>query len=265
MSSAREEFVERVDFGRTAADYSRYRQGFPEEFFARLRAQGIGVPGQRILDIGAGTGQMARGLALGGATVTALDRSADLLEAAKLLDREAGVDVTQVIASVEDTGLPDESFDVVTAAQCWFWFDKERLTRELNRVLIPSGKLCIAQLDWLPWEGNVVAATEALVLEHNPDWAMAGLDGLPTGYVADVMRAGFEGIETRSYDLDLVYTHEAWRGRMRASAGVSATLDEAGTERFDSDLKALLARDFPKDPLRVPHRVFTIVAKRRTQ
>jgi len=262
MTPAERSFEDRVDFGRTAADYSRFRQGFPPEFFERLRGLGIGVPGQRVLDLGTGSGQMARGLALGGARVTALDRSAELLAAAHRLDREAGVTIEQVRASAEQTGLPAASFDVVTAAQCWHWFEQERLGPELLRVLVPGGRLLIAQLDWLPRPGSVVAATEALILAHNPDWTMAGMDGLPTHYVADVERAGFDGLETFSYDLELHYSHEAWRGRIRASAGVAASLDAAGTERFDRELSALLARDFSEDPLAVPHRVFAILARR---
>ncbi|MFT5286793.1 MAG: ubiquinone/menaquinone biosynthesis C-methylase UbiE [Planctomycetota bacterium] len=149
-------FEKGVDFGRTASDYGRYRQGLPEDFFERLRTRGIGGPDQRILDLGSGTGQMARGLALGGATVTALDRSPDLLVAARELDRKSGVSVSQVVAPAEATTLPDDSFDVVTAAQCWLWFDKSRLGPELNRVFGPNGQLVIAQLDWLPWEDNVM-------------------------------------------------------------------------------------------------------------
>lgn len=261
-SESSREFEARVDFGRTARDYSRFRQGFPLDFFERLRARGIGRPGQRVLDIGSGTGQMARGLALGGARVTALDRSADLLAAARELDLDAGARVEQVRAEAEATGLPDASFEVVTAAQCWHWFDQERLGLELLRLLVPGGRLVVAQLDWLPWADNVVAATEALILAHNPEWSMAGGDGLPTHYLADVQRAGFTELETYSYDLPLSYSHEAWRGRIRASAGVAATLDRAATERFDAELAALLERDFPEQPLAVPHRVFVLLARR---
>ena len=128
-------------------------------------------------------------------------------------------------------------------------------------MLKPEGRLVIANLDWVPWEDNVVAATEALILEHNPEWTLAGSDGLPTHHVPDVQRAGFVGLETFSYDLDLTYTHEAWRGRIRASAGVAATLDGPATEQFDSELRALLAESFPSDPLAVPHRIFVLTAR----
>ncbi len=72
-----------IDFGKTAQDYGRYRAGFPPPLFERLATFGIGVPGQRILDLGTGTGTLARGFALRGCQVTGLDPSVPLTEEAK--------------------------------------------------------------------------------------------------------------------------------------------------------------------------------------
>ncbi|MGB3440641.1 MAG: hypothetical protein WBA97_17990 [Actinophytocola sp.] len=83
-----------VDFGPTATDYAKYRTGFPPEFFTRLAALGIGVPGQRVADLGTGTGALARELAAAGCVVT-------------------GVEVTYRVARAEDTGLPGGGWDVV--------------------------------------------------------------------------------------------------------------------------------------------------------
>ena len=52
-----------IDFGKTTHDYGKHRVGFPPAFFERLTGFGIGLPGQRILDLGVGTGAVARGLA----------------------------------------------------------------------------------------------------------------------------------------------------------------------------------------------------------
>jgi predicted RNA methylase len=51
-----------VDFAKTAEDYRRHRAGFPGSFFDRLAAYGIGHVGQRVVDLGTGTGTLARGL-----------------------------------------------------------------------------------------------------------------------------------------------------------------------------------------------------------
>ena len=57
------------------------------------------------------------------------------------------------------------------------------------------------------------------------------------------------------------YTAEAWRGRIRASAGVAASLGPEQVSRFDADLRDLLAARFPQDPFGVPHRVFVVIAR----
>ena len=74
-----------VDFGRTADDYVMYRAGFPEALFERLEGCGIGRAGQRILDLGSGTGSLARGFARRGARVTALDIAEELLAQTRAL------------------------------------------------------------------------------------------------------------------------------------------------------------------------------------
>jgi 2-polyprenyl-3-methyl-5-hydroxy-6-metoxy-1,4-benzoquinol methylase len=76
------------DWGKTSQDYVRYRPGYPAYVFNFLKVIGIGVPGQRILDLGAGTGNLARAFARGGATVCGVDIPAPQIEEArKMLHR----------------------------------------------------------------------------------------------------------------------------------------------------------------------------------
>jgi SAM-dependent methyltransferase len=248
----------KIDFGKTAKDYGRYRAGFPDEFFERLAVFGIGKSGQRVLDLGTGTGTLARGFALRGCDVTGLDPATALVEEARKLDLESGVAVRYVIATAEETGLPDQSFDVVTAGQCWHWFDRPKAAREVRRLLVPQGRIVIAHFDWLPLPGNVVEATEQLVEKHNPKWALGGGMGIYPQWLRDLSIAGFQDIETFSFDVAVPYNHEAWRGRIRASAGVAASLPSDQVVRFDAELKSLLEERFPNDPLEIPHRVFAV-------
>lgn len=251
----------KIDFGRTARDYGQYRAGFPAEFFERLAAYGVGEAGQRVLDLGTGTGTVARGLALRGCVVTGLDRSDALIAEARRLDVEAGVAVDYVTATAEDTGLPAAAFDVVTAGQCWHWFNPPVAARETRRVLAPGGTLAIGHFDWIPLAGNVVAATEHLIEQYNPAWKLGGGNGTHGGYLADLSLGGFRNLETFSFDIDAPYSPEAWRGRIRASAGVGASLSPEKVAAFDADLARILERDFPANPLPVPHRVWALIAK----
>ena len=127
-----------------------------------------------------------------------------------------------------------------------------------------GGALAICYFDWLPLPGNVVAATESLILEHNPEWPLAGGLGMYPLWTLDVAEAGFDRLETFSFDVTVPYSHDAWRGRIRASAGVAASLPPDAVAAFDLELAALLDRDFPGQPLGVPHRVWALVARAPT-
>ncbi len=250
-----------IDFGKTASDYGTHRAGFPEALFERLAAFGIGESGQRLLDLGTGTGSLGRGFARAGCRVTGLDPSDALTAEARRLDSEAGVATDYVTATAEHTGLADHAFDVVTAGQCWHWFDRPKAAAEIRRLLVPGGALVLAHFDWIPLPGNVVEATERLIKAHNPQWRYDGMPGIHAYELADVARAGFRGIETFSFDEHTPYSHQAWRGRVRASAGVGASLAPGAVEGFDSDLAALLAENFPEDPLAVLHRCFALICR----
>ena len=242
-----------ADFGKTAEDYARHRAGYPDWLFERLMRRGLARPGMRALDLATGTGYLARGLAQRGLRVTGLDISAEMMAAAKALDAAQGISIDYVLGKAEETGLSAASFDLVTAATCWHWFDAPKAAQEVLRLLKPGGWLVICSQDWLPLEGNLVARTEAIVQRHNPKWPWAGLDGLKPSHVRDLRTAGFQSIESFSVDTEIPYSHEGWRGRMRASAGVAGSLHAAGVRAFDADLAAMLAQEFPEEPVQAAH------------
>jgi hypothetical protein len=98
--------------------------------------------------------------------------------------------------------------------------------------------------------------------KHNRNWSFGGGNGFDFGSLSHLQAAGFSSVETFSYDLDIPYTAEGWRGRIRASAGIGASLAPAEVEAFDAELAQLLEGSFPGALLKIPHRVFTIVAAR---
>lgn len=249
-----------INFGKTSDDYSQHRAGFPPELFERLAAQfGIGLARQRVLDIGAGTGTLARGFAARGCHVSASDLAWPMLAAGMKLAAKEGVTVAPVVCPAEVIPTGNTVFDGVSAGQCWHWFDRPQAAQEVRRILKPGGWLTIPHFDWLPLPGNVVEATERLILDHNPLWAGSGGDGFHTTWVEDVTQAEFDRIETFTFDQDVLYSHDAWRGRIRASAGIAASLPPEQVAVFDAELRDLLRADYPDDPLIIPHRTFALV------
>jgi SAM-dependent methyltransferase len=252
-----------VNFGLTSNDYAKYRAGFPDAFFERVFAGGFVKRGDSLVDLGTGTGTLARGFTLRGCRVIGIDQSEQMIEQAKELSKQGGTDVEYRVATAEETGLPDSSVDVVTAGQCWHWFDRLKAALETRRILKPNGKIIIAHFDWIPLTGNVVDLTEQLINKHNPKWTYGGGTGIYPQWLRDLAEAGLANIQTFSFDINVPYSPEAWRGRIRASAGIGASLLLEQVEKFDAELKQLLEEHFQasdKTVLQVPHRVFAVIA-----
>lgn len=162
-----------TNFGAAASNYATHRAGFPDSLFERLAALGVGnnASGRRC---GRGHGHARPRLARRGCRVTAIDPDARMLEQGRLLNAEAGVVIDDQVGAAEALPFDDNALDIVAAGQCWHWFDPQAAAREFARVTRPGGRALIAHFDWLPLPGNIVAATEALIVAHNPAWRMGG-------------------------------------------------------------------------------------------
>ena len=252
-----------VAFGQTAEDYARYRAGFPDSFFDRLTALGFAAGDQAVLDLGTGTGALALAFAERGNRVVGLDPSPEMLEQAKRRAEARGLALEFQQRGAEATGMPDAAFDAVSAATCWHWFDRPRAAEECARVLKPDGLLLIAAMDWHTTPGSILEASIRLVAEHNPAWARGGSRGFDPTWGWELLHHGFAVDNAFAYVEPIAYSHEGWRGRVRASAGVGASLPPEKVESFDRAHQALLAERFPEDPLAVEHRISALLARKR--
>jgi len=254
-----------VDFGRRSGDYAEHRPGFPPSFFDRLSGLRP-IDGLRALDLGTGPGIVALELAERGATVTGIDIAPNQIEAARSRAAKASLSdrCRFAIGHAEQLDFADASFDLVTAGQCWHWFDETATLTELMRVLRPGGLLVVAHYSYLALHSELAEATEDLILQFNPSWSLSRGTGLYPEYVDPLLFAGFALVEQFCYDHDRAFSHAGWRGRMRTCNGVgSGGLPEDDVVRFDAALAELLRARFPAEPLSVRHRVWATVAQRR--
>jgi 2-polyprenyl-3-methyl-5-hydroxy-6-metoxy-1,4-benzoquinol methylase len=111
------------DWSRTSTDYSIHRTGYPKSLFEVLAALGVGLRGQRIRDLGTGTGALARAFARSGAKVTAIDISASQISAARKLAEQEHLDIEFFAGAAENVDFDDCSFEVVTSGQAWIYFN----------------------------------------------------------------------------------------------------------------------------------------------
>ena len=126
-------------------DYARFaRETVWEVGPALVEACGV-APGMRVLDVAAGTGNVAIRAAQAGAAVTASDLTPEHFEAGRAAAREHGVELAWVEADAEDLPFGDGEFDVVTSAfGAMFAPDHRRVADELLRVCRPGGRIGLA-------------------------------------------------------------------------------------------------------------------------
>ena len=101
------------DWGQTSKDYTVYRPGYPASFYTMLHALGIGRHGQDILDLGTGTGVLARAFAQQGAHVMGIDIADEQIVAARQLARRENVKAQFMTCAAEETGFPAHAFDII--------------------------------------------------------------------------------------------------------------------------------------------------------
>jgi SAM-dependent methyltransferase len=131
-------------FNEVALEYDRNRPTYPDALVDQAcEVAGIG-DGDRVLEIGCGTGQLTRSLLVRGLRVTALEPGDRLILIAEENLKDAG-DVEFVHARLEDTQLPRESYDAVFSASAIHWVDPDLGWRKIADALAPNGTLALMQ------------------------------------------------------------------------------------------------------------------------
>lgn len=161
-------------------------------------------PGERILDLGCGTGRLTTEIAAWpGALVTGLDRSAAMLSQARGLTPAPG-ERGQTPAYVRGDGaaLPFvKAFDAVFSAATFHWIpDHDRLFASVHAALRPGGRL-VAQCGGGPNLRRLLERTHALMdtpayREHFPGWSDPWNFAYPDETRARLEHAGFTAVET---------------------------------------------------------------------
>ncbi|MBQ1464876.1 MAG: class I SAM-dependent methyltransferase [Ruminococcus sp.] len=227
------------DWGRTSTDYAKYRDIYPPVFFQKVADLGLCVKGQKVLDLGTGTGVVPRCMYKYGADWVGSDISDNQIAQAKILAEKDGMDINFVVSSAEDINFPDGTFDVITACQCFFYFDYDKVLPKIAGLLKDGGKLVILFMAWLPDDDKIAKASEDLVLRFNPVWTGAGYKRNPV-FIPEIAKEYFE-LELRDeYDLPVPFTRESWNGRMKACRGVGASLSEVEISVWEREHMALL-------------------------
>ena len=185
-------------FGAAAEAYAAARPSYPA---AAVR---VAVPAdaRRVLDLGAGTGKLTSVLLDLGHEVVAVEPD-DAMRA--LVDPRAEV----LAGTAESVPLEDGSVDAVVVGQAWHWFDADRATAEVQRVLRPGGALGLLWNLLDDSDGWPLALAEHIGMEDRASYVDAAerspYEGAPGTWRRELVR------HEQPADADLVVANMASR------------------------------------------------------
>lgn len=221
-------------FSGKADIYDKYRPSYPDALIDFLYEN---ARCDAVADIGAGTGKFTRCLLRKPWKVTAVEPNADMR--LKLSEIEG---ITVVDAAAENTGLCENSFGLVTAAQAFHWFDEEKFKAECKRILTEYGKVAIVWNDYIE-EG--LAEQETLICrKYSKDkhYSETGHTGVRSSEAGEAFfREYFDQLEDMTFFSERVLDLESFIGEA-LSRSHAPKEGEDGFERFIEEMTNAFAK-----------------------
>lgn len=243
-------------FSDRVEDYVRFRPRYPEAVVTFLESRGALETGAAVADIGSGTGIFADLLLRRGYTVWGVEPNDRMRAAAeKLLAGHSRF--RSVSGTAEATSLPDHSVRLVTAAQAFHWFDRERSATEFRRILAPRGHVALVWNARRTGSSPFLVDYESLLREHAIEYYELRHAALKESGAIESFFSGRD-VETFRCPNSQEFDYEGLKGRLLSSSyapkpghprhepmiqalhGLFARYQSNGVVRFDYDTEVTL-------------------------
>ncbi|HKK28578.1 MAG TPA: class I SAM-dependent methyltransferase [Gemmatimonadota bacterium] len=248
-------------FSDRVEDYVRSRPDYPAAAIDFVVEEAALPPGATVVDVGSGTGLLARPFLERGFRVVGVEPNGPM-RAAGAQELAGFPRFRSVGGRAEATGLAEGIADLVTAGQAFHWFDPEAARREFARILRPGGGIALVWNERRTRGTSFLEGYEALLERHCPEYdavrrryarpedlrTIFGAGGWREGRFDHEQSFGWEGLARRV--LSSSYTpREGDPGRARLLSDLRALFDAGaggGRVRFPYDTRVYVggpARD----------------------
>ena len=249
------------DFNSLAGDYARFRTSYSDELFNAILEYARTPADGRVLDLACGTGlgmlqYVSRGFAVTGADVA----PAMIEQARALLPQRIAVEF--MIARAEALPFPNATFDLISCAQAFHWFEPLAAFSECARVLRAGGALAIfwkhaARDDVLTltaeqiireWMGKDAATrSRDHAIEHESGWPVFWRHVAPLGSPRNGRKL-VDG-EKRLIEFTLERTADEFVGYQRSREKIRMVLGDRRLEFLDELERRLRASGLAGKPV----------------
>lgn len=267
----------RAGFDGLAEDYERTRPVCPPQLFDDLILLAGLRPGDRVIEIGCGTGQATAPLAERGLAVTGIELGAELAAVARrrLAPFPAADVITSAFEDWEPPGTPapgsptpgttalDALADAVLAVNALHWIDPELRYAKPHALLRPGGTMAVAGCQYAqppsdePFWADVQEDYRAVGYEGGPP-PPAGQIGL-RHFPAEAA-SFFDEVASLRYPFEMTYSANDYLANLATQSGTHALGDERSAEFLARVTHRLESHGWPR--LTKPFVAYLIVGRR---
>lgn len=231
--------------------------------------------GQRVLDVAAGTGNVAIRAASAGASVVASDLTPENFDAGRRAAHAAGLEIEWIEGDAEALPFEDGAFDTVTSCfGAMFAPDQQQVANELLRVCRPGGT--IGMINFTPeGRGGEFFRLLAAYAPPPPPGALPPLMWGTEEHVRKLLGDGVESLAmTRREYSERAASPRAYLDLFKQTFGpmvaISASLADdrkraAALEQDFLDFVTRSNRGTPEGRVEIPYEYLLVVARKRQQ
>jgi len=231
-------------FRDTVAPYQKYRLDYPPRLIARLIALAGLMPGDAVLDLGCGPGNLALALAGAGMRVTAMDPEPGMLMAAQDAARAQELSIRFVQGGSSDLNEADGPFKLVAMGRAFHWMDRAATLKMLDHIVLPGGGIAlfhdahppVGENGWFKVLGRIRERYGRAQMAHVKERGEGG----HRRYEPYLFASAFTQLDGLSVTIRVPITEDGIVGRAFSTSVCSAQALGPRAQAFEAELRAAL-------------------------